>query len=63
MQFKISKRNKKENLKHEEARACSSLPLSSVREKEFSELDLDRSEEEIQEGLFPLGAHVCFLKQ
>lgn len=42
---------------------CASVPLSSVREEEFSELDLGRPEEEIQEGLFPSGAHVCFLKQ
>lgn len=27
--------------------------LSSVGEKEFSKFDLDRSKEEIQEGLFP----------
>lgn len=43
----------KKKTKHKEAGACTSLPPSSVGEKEFSELDLDRSKEEIQEGLFP----------
>lgn len=49
----LKTKEKLKNAKHEEFRACASLPLSSVGEKEFSELGLDRSKEEIQEGLFP----------